>query len=577
MLAATLGSNGVAASTEYLVPSFKSKMTKAHAVIRIPAHLIILLAFFTVYLGAYSQEELPEETYESVLLKISDGGYKNLKNSVVSCALLNDTRFLPILKALANKRLFADDSKTLYMGIDDPKDSLQAVLTGEIIPQDSVSVKVLKTNNSVRRVLKPVIAQFELRNDDPTIRRAAAEEISKRLLPESLGVVREHIKKEGDSEVRSILFLAVAQADLTSEDPAIRLDAINQIGNAREIRFRGLIEEVLAEDEEGVFLEKEENVLVAAQHAIAKIDNRQMLIKQTGNLFYGLSLGSVLLLVALGLSITFGVMGVINMAHGEMIMLGAYATYVVHDIFNDHLSAYFDWYLVVAVPVAFIFTALVGILLERIVIHYLYDRPLDTLLATWGVSLILIQTVRLSFGAQNVAVANPSWLSGGVSPFEGVVYPYSRIAIILFAICVIAFVSYLLQWTPLGLQVRAVSQRRAMAECMGISSKRVDMWTFGLGSGIAGLAGVALSQITNVNPELGQGYIIDSFMVVVLGGVGKIAGTVVGGLGLGVVNKFLEPVSGAVLGKILVLVFLILFIQKRPQGIFAPKGRDTEN
>jgi urea transport system permease protein len=287
-------------------------------------------------------------------------------------------------------------------------------------------------------------------------------------------------------------------------------------------------------------------------------------------------LGSILILAALGLAITFGLMGVINMAHGEMIMLGAYGAYVVQNLFERFLPEYFDWYILAAIPVAFCFTFIVGMIVEQTVIRFLYGRPLETLLATWGISLLLIQTVRLIFGAQNVEVANPDWLSSGVELAHGLVLPYSRIAIVFFAGLVVTLVWFLLQKTSLGLQLRAVTQNRSMAMCMGISSSRVDMWTFGLGSGVAGLAGVALSQLGNVGPELGSAYIVDSFMVVVLGGVGKIAGSVAGGLSLGVVNKFLEPATGAVLGKILVLVFIILFIQKRPQGMFALKGRSAE-
>lgn len=265
------------------------------------------------------------------------------------------------------------------------------------------------------------------------------------------------------------------------------------------------------------------------------------------------------------------------MAHGEMLMLGAYLTFVVQNLFKEYLPGYFELYLIAAIPVSFLGSALVGIILERGIIRHLYGRPLETLLATWGISLILIQTIRLVFGAQNVEVANPSFLSGGVEVMNGIVFPYSRIAIIIFVVGVVISIWMLLQKTSLGLQVRAVTQNREMASCMGISTYKVDMYTFGLGSGVAGLGGLALSQIGNVGPELGQLYIVDSFMVVVLGGVGNIAGTVAGALSLGIFNKFLEPVAGAVLGKIIVLVLIIVVIQKRPQGLFALKGRMVDN
>ena len=295
-----------------------------------------------------------------------------------------------------------------------------------------------------------------------------------------------------------------------------------------------------------------------------------------GRVFSGISLGSVLLLAALGLAITYGLMGVINMAHGELIMIGAYATYVVQNVFRSHFPGAFDWYLAAAVPVAFAASALVGIALERSVIRFLYGRPLETLLATWGISLILIQSMRTLFGAQNVQVENPVWMSGGIHLFSNLVLPWNRIVIIGFAAAVVVLIAGLLTRTRLGLFVRGVTQNRAMASCLGVPTGRVDTWAFGLGSGIAGLAGCALSQIGNVGPDLGQTYIVDSFMVVVLGGVGQLAGTVYAAMGLGVANKFLEAWSGAVLAKIAVLVFIIVFIQKRPQGLFALKGRMAE-
>jgi urea transport system permease protein len=284
----------------------------------------------------------------------------------------------------------------------------------------------------------------------------------------------------------------------------------------------------------------------------------------------------VLLLAALGLAITYGLMGIINMAHGEFLMIGAYATYVVQGLFRQYLPGSFDWYVLAALPVAFAVTAAIGMALERGVLRWLYGRPLETLLTTWGVSLLLIQACRTIFGAQNVEVENPAWLSGGIALGGGYVLPFNRLVIIVFALAVLAAVWLVINRTRMGLFVRGVTQNRAMASCTGVPTRRVDMLTFGLGSGVAGLGGVALSQIGNVGPDLGQGYIVDSFMVVVLGGVGQLAGTVIAAFGLGAIAKFLEPFSGAVLAKIMVLVFIILFIQKRPQGLFALKGRSAE-
>ncbi|MFP6605945.1 MAG: urea ABC transporter permease subunit UrtB, partial [Myxococcota bacterium] len=389
-------------------------------------------------------------------------------------------------------------------------------------------------------------------------------------------LIRSVLEDEQDSGVRDALLVALAQIDLLGDDPERRTAAVENLGRLGDRNHRTQLEGVLKTNEDGSPLEADEDLRVAAKQALARIDRRAFFVDLAGNFFYGLSLASILLLAALGLAITFGLMGVINMAHGEMLMLGAYTTYTVLGLFKSYLPNLLDAYILAAIPAAFVVCGCIGMAMERGVIRFLYGRPLETLLATWGISLILIQTVRLLFGAQNVEVANPEWLSGGYEIFRGVVLPWSRIFIVLFAGFTVTVVWLALQRTPLGLHIRAVTQNREMAASLGIATSRVDMWTFGLGSAIAGLGGVALSQIGNVGPELGQSYIVDSFMVVVLGGVGKLAGTVVAALGLGVVNKFLEPVSGAVLGKIFVLGFLILFIQRRPQGIFALKGRAAE-
>jgi urea transport system permease protein len=314
---------------------------------------------------------------------------------------------------------------------------------------------------------------------------------------------------------------------------------------------------------------------IQAQKAIAHVNDILQLWDMGQNIWYGLSLGSVLLLAAIGLAITFGVMGVINMAHGEMVMLGAYTTFVVQEIIRTSFPGLFDWSLVIALPLAFLVSGIVGLVLERGIIRFLYGRPLETLLATWGVSLILQQAVRTIFGPTNREVGNPSWMSGAFNLGEMTI-TWNRMYIVIFALAVFAVLLWAFNRTSLGLQMRAVTQNRRMASAMGIRTPWVDALTFALGSGIAGMAGVALSQIDNVSPNLGQSYIIDSFMVVVFGGVGNLWGTLVGAFSLGIVNKFLEPYAGAVLGKIVVLVFIILFIQKRPRGLFALKGRAVE-
>lgn len=429
-------------------------------------------------------------------------------------------------------------------------------------------------NNRARRALSTALARLRLLSPDRSVRYDAAEEIAKDP-PSGMEPVLEQVSRaEQDAEIRALVLQGLAKLNLVSSDAKKRLNAVKVLG--ADVRMRSTFEALTLKGGGGVFNESDASVRAAAKEALSRIETKLFFTNLVGNLFYGLSLGSVLLLAALGLAITFGLMRVINMAHGEMLMIGAYSTFVVQNVLAKSAPGLKEYYLILAVPVAFAVCTLVGIILERTVIRFLYGRPLETLLATFGLSLLLIQTVRLIFGAQNVTVANPEWLSGGFELLPTVVLPYSRLLVIAFVLVVVTFVYLLLQRTSLGLKVRAVTQNRAMAAALGISTRRVDMWTFGLGSGVAGLGGVALSQLGNVGPELGQSFIVDSFMVVVVGGVGSVLGTVCGALGLGLTSKFLEPVAGAVLGKILLLVLLILFIQKRPQGIFALKGRAAE-
>ena len=545
--------------------------------------IYILLIFFIalhtaeVYASPAETDVVISETLKEALFGLGAKSRKTIKRSVKRIGEIGDPAALPALEALRDRRLRMDDEKGSVLILDEDGTSARDVITGGVVSIEGVQLRTPSINNSIRRVLRPAIAQLKLFSSNPDERLAAAEDLMKRPREELRGIVKKVLAKETDSNVRNALTIVLAGIDISSNDPKRRLEAVTVMAASGQITFKTALQGLLEKSEDGSYLEPDDAVRKVALNAIKSIERKQFIINQIGNLFYGLSLGSVLLLAALGLAITFGLMGVINMAHGEMLMLGAYSTYVVQNIFNDYLPAYFNWYLLVAIPAAFAVSGLIGMVLERCVIRYLYGRPLETLLATWGISLIMIQTVRLSFGAQNVEVANPSWLSGGMELLEGVVLPYSRISIIIFVVFVVTLVWALFQRTNLGLNARAVIQNRPMASCMGISTSRVDMWTFALGSGVAGLGGVALSQLGNVGPELGQLYIVDSFMVVVLGGVGKIAGTVAGAMGLGIVNKFLEPVSGAVLGKIFILVFIILFIQKRPQGIFALKGRLAEN
>ncbi|NOY45868.1 MAG: urea ABC transporter permease subunit UrtB [Deltaproteobacteria bacterium] len=513
---------------------------------------------------------------EEALRGLGSKSRKTILRSIKDLGRAGDPAALPALEALRDRKLRVDEQDRVLILADDGTLARDA-LTGEEVPVAGQRLRSPVINNRIRRTLLPVIARLQLSSPDPGVRLAAAKEMVKRPRSGAAGAIRSALETERDGKVRQALRLALALIEIDSPDPVRRISAVRTLGASANANVRARLARMLQTNESGEFTaEPDPEVRAAAAEALRSIDRRLALVSLARNLFYGVSLGSVLLLAALGLAITFGLMGVINMAHGEMLMLGAYATFLTQNLFRSYLPEWFDWYLVAAVPVAFGVSAVMGMVLERCILRHLYGRPLETLLATWGISLLLIQTVRLAFGAQNVEVANPAWLSGGAEVMQGFVLTYNRAAIVLFVFFAVALVWVLLRRTPLGLRVRAVTQNRSMAACMGVPVSRVDMWTFGLGSGIAGLGGVALSQIGNVGPELGQAYIVDSFMVVVLGGVGKIAGAVWGALCLGVVNKFLEPYTGAVLGKILVLVFIILFIQKRPQGMFALKGRTAE-
>jgi urea transport system permease protein len=480
-----------------------------------------------------------------------------------------DAQAIPILRALIDGDVKAVGEERVLLVKDDAATDL---LTGQAVKPLPDNLDDVVVNNRYRRALGSAIAALKLASPDRAVRAAAAKELAGAANEDMLHAIVSAITKETDPEIRSSLKLTQASIQFASHDKATRLAAVRELGQSDTAQTRVMLLGLL-EKKGGTYVEPDAEIRAEAQRSLSAVERRLVLGDIAARVFTGISLGTILLLAALGLAITYGLMGVINMAHGELIMIGAYATYVVQNVFRQHLPGAFDWYLVFAVPVAFSVSAVVGMILERTVIRFLYGRPLETLLATWGLSLILIQTVRTIFGAQNVQVENPSWMAGGIEIMSNVVLPWNRIIIIAFAGLVLLLTWFLLSRTRLGMFVRAVTQNRAMASAVGVPTARVDMLAFGLGSGIAGLAGCALSQIGNVGPDLGQSYIVDSFMVVVLGGVGQLAGTVYAALGLGIVNKFLEAWQGAVLAKIAVLVFIIFFIQKRPQGLFALKGR----
>jgi urea transport system permease protein len=526
---------------------------------RLAALAVVLMALLA---GRSSRAD--SSGFEAALRGLSQPAGDDVAAAIRAIVTTDDPRALTVLEALRDGNMVVSDAGRVYLR--DPSGALHDAATGASPGAEATHDPT--TDNEVRRVLEPLIARLELRATDPKVRLAAVETLADRSSDEDAPALRDALAREKTAPVKKAIVAALAELDLASDDPARRLGAIAAIEETGSIRFRTKLE--------AMGDEPDARVKAAAAHALSALARKQFFVDHIADLIYGLSTGSILLLSALGLAITFGLMRVINMAHGEMLMLGAYATFVTQGFFHTHFARHESLYLVAAVPVALVTCMAVGALLELTVVRFLYGRPLETLLATYGLSLLLIQIVRSIFGAQNVAVDNPSWLSGGVELFEDVVIPYNRIAVVLFTIAVVSFVAYVLRGTSLGLFVRAVTQNRPMAACMGISTRRVDTWTFALGSGVGGLGGVALAQLGNVGPELGQGYIVDSFLVVVLGGVGKLVGCVFAAFSLGILNKVLEPIAGAVLGKIVVLLLVVLIIQKRPQGLFAPRGRGLE-
>jgi urea transport system permease protein len=488
-------------------------------------------------------------------------------------AAVEHPRKLAALQAYVEQQLhFREPDLHMFIVVDGTPPAVSDLLTGKAaddVPADSLNK--VTSNNALRKSLRGVIGSFMLADPDADVRVDAVAEILRTRDQDNMALMRAHLAEEKDSGVRNAIERGLAMADLESPDASQRLAAIHRLKGSLNLELRTRLEQMITADDSGTFPEADAQVRAAADELVGSIDSRRSFYSTVETFFFGLSTGSILVLVAIGLAITFGVMGVINMAHGELMMLGAYCTYAVQQMLPNYIGAS----VIIAIPLAFLVSGMVGVLIQRFVVRYLSGRPLDTLLATFGVSLILQQAVR-SYEANNVPVQTPSWMSGPIQFNEALAITYNRLYVFLFALLMFAILMVVLNKTSLGLRVRAVSQNRPMAKAMGVRTEWVDAMTFGLGSGIAGVAGVALSQLTNVGPNLGQGYIIDSFMVVVFGGVGNLWGTLIGGTSLGVVNKVLEPWAGAVTAKILVLVAVILFIQRRPRGLFPQKGRAAE-
>ncbi len=502
---------------------------------------------------------------QSDLSPLASSSFDDIRRGVDALAVSGDPRAAAVLEALQSGRLVAGANGALF--IKDASGALTSAATGEDA-QAAGATRPVRLNNAVRRSIDSALGSLRLFARDPGERATAAEAVFKARDAAAMPALDRALAKEGDAGVRRVMAQARAATVLMLPDQpeADKLAAVGTVQDRGDLDARALLASLSGQPAA---------VTARAAEAVVAIDRSLRLWGLAQAAFYGISLGSVLLLAAAGLAITFGVMGVINMAHGEMVMIGAYVTFSVQEVIRQQAPGLFGASLLLAVPLAFLVSGGLGVLIERTLIRFLYGRPLETLLATFGLSLVLQQAVRTLFGPTNREVGTPAWMSGS-GTIGQLNLTYNRVAIVVFAILVFAALMAVLRRTSLGLRMRAVTQNRRMAAAMGINTPWVDAMTFGLGSGVAGMAGVALSQIDNVSPNLGQGYIIDSFMVVVFGGVGNLWGTAVAALTLGVVNKFLEPIAGAVLGKIVVLVLLILFIQRKPRGLFPLKGRAVE-
>ncbi|WP_246534897.1 urea ABC transporter permease subunit UrtB [Methylomonas paludis] len=520
-----------------------------------------------------SHAQTPDE-FDTALHKLQQGGMAEREQAIDWLA--TDKRSLNILQALQEGKLFELKSESKLVTVQESTNGylLKDVVSGiELSEVERSAVGKLNLTNKLRSSLRKAIAQLQLNETDPAIRLTAVQALGKDVDDKALVLLSEHLNGETDTDIQLAIQEILVLKQLDSQDRSQRLAAVNTVKTLNSQAVLNRLETLTDKDAEGHFLEPDNEIRDLADAALSKIKTRIMAYAAVETVFFGLSLGAVLVLSAIGLAITFGVMGIINMAHGELMMLGAYTTYVMQKILPNQPGVA----LILSIPAAFLVAGLVGVAIERGIIRFLYGRPLETLLATFGVSLFLQQLVRSIFSPLNRSVTSPTWMSGSWQINDFLSLTWNRLYILIFCLLVFTALLQILKRTKLGLEVRAVAQNRKMAKAMGIPTARVDAMTFGLGSGIAGVAGVALSQITNVGPNLGQAYIVDSFMVVVFGGVGNLFGTLVAGFTLGIANKVLEPYAGAVLAKILVLVFIILFIQKRPRGLFPQKGRAAEN
>jgi urea transport system permease protein len=536
--------------------------------------VLALILVSTVSTPSLLADTAPATTMQEIEALLAKNTFDDTETAIGKMAELRSTTALDVLSHMIKRDIYlrASDNRPVIAVENDDGYHARSIDGKEDFGVVDVSeMEKLRLKNSLRRAIREAMATLRLYSEDPKVRMSALKEMQKNITIENLPELQQVLATESHPGVKAALQTAINLAEIGSPDSTARLKAAEALGNKTSPLVKNRLALLLQKDSDGRFTEPDASVRKAATKSIAAIDGRLQLVHLGETVFFGVSLGSVLLLSAIGLAITFGVMGVINMAHGELMMIGAYTTYVMQLLLPNDIGIA----LMLSIPAAFIVSGLFGIAIERGVIRFLYGRPLETLLATFGLSLILQQLVRNIFSPLNRSVSTPEWMSGSMQINDALSLTLNRMYIVVFALVVFAILMLVMKKTLLGLQVRAVAQNRQMARAMGVRTSWVDALTFGLGSGIAGVAGVALSQLTNVGPNLGQAYIVDSFMIVVFGGVGNLWGTLVGAMSLGVANKFLEPWSGAVLAKILVLVFIILFIQKRPLGLFPQKGRTS--
>ena len=538
--------------------------------------LFFIISLFTLANAAWSAP-ISDTDFAHSLQDLSQKSFTKKSLAIQHISEQEHPQIPVILEALLNNNLYYLKSNKQVIIVNKNDDTMSAIDAASKISLDNFSkysAKKIAVNNKLRKQLRTLIAQISLKHPDPQQRLIAAKNLRENPSAANVLLLENALLSESDDQVKAIMqeALNISKALDTDAELTERLSAINALKGTLSNDARNALQKLSSTEEDGSYIYTEE-IAKSAKKTYQNIESSLQLYSIAETAFFGLSLGSVLLLAAIGLAITFGVMGVINMAHGEMMMIGAYTVYVMQLIMPNFITTSL-W---IAIPMAFLVSAIIGILMERLVIRHLYGRPLETLLATFGISLVLQQLVRTIFSPLNKEVITPEFMTGSLQINEALSFTYNRLYIIVFALIIFAAVLYIMKKTTLGLQVRAVTQNRQMAKAMGIKTDRIDMITFGLGSGLAGIAGVALSQLTNVGPNLGQAYIVDAFMVVVFGGVGNLWGTLIAAFSLGGLTKFIEPIQGAVLAKVIILVLIILFIQKRPRGLFPQSGRDAES